>query len=61
MRKRDCEGGEETTERGFGLEDRSPEVEEGIAEVEEERKGTGETPTGKGKAGIRMERIRGKP
>jgi hypothetical protein len=36
-------------------------VEEGIAEVEEERKGTGETPTGKGKAGIRMERIRGKP
>jgi hypothetical protein len=30
-------------EGGFGLEDRSSEVEEGIAEVEEEQEGTGKT------------------
>ena len=39
----ESQGGEETAEGGFGLEDRSPEVEEGITKAEEERESTGET------------------
>jgi hypothetical protein len=49
-------------EGGFGLEDQSPEVKEGISEVEEEREGTREASTGKGKTGIQIDGgVRGKP